>query len=240
MLEPLVLAPLKAIIVLFQCKITDYLPESKLQFNTAIRKQKLDKILNLIKTEPTSTNVDPTLPNVTTMVTTTTTTLTALATTETSVESLVKSETTANISTTATTTTATATTTESEENSSSSVVAATQDAESHSVATPTLASVASTSSSSTSVTPKDSDVVFEIPQAIRFPLNRNNLEVVVCKWASCGQEFDSNGKLLDHLKVNSHTKMSLMNKIRRLSDHNSPWQICQIGWFSDMTILATL
>ena len=197
MLEPLVLAPLKAIIVLFQCKITDYLPESKLQFNTAIRKQKLDKILNLIKTEPTSTNVDPTLPNVTTMVTTTTTTLTALATTETSVESLVKSETTANISTTTTTTTATIA--ESEENSSSSVVAATQDAESHSVATPTLASVASTS-----VTSKDSDVVFEIPQAIRFPLNRNNLEVVVCKWASCGQEFDSNGKLLDHLKVNSH------------------------------------
>ena len=183
------------------------MPESKLQFNTAIRKQKLDKILNLIKTEPTSTNVDPTLPNVTTMVTTTTTTLTTLATTETSVESLVKSETTANISTTTTT----ATTTESEENSSSSVVAATQDAESHSVATPTLASVASTS-----VTSKDSDVVFEIPQAIRFPLNRNNLEVVVCKWASCGQEFDSNGKLLDHLKVNSHTKMSVNNKIKRL------------------------
>ena len=235
MLEPLVLAPLKAIIVLFQCKITDYLPESKLQFNTAIRKQKLDKILNLIKTEPTSTNVDPTLPNVTTMVTTTTTTLTTMATTETSVESLVKSETTANISTTTTTTTTTATIAESEENSSSSVVAATQDAESHSVATLTLASVASTS-----VTSKDNDVVFEIPQAIRFPLNRNNLEVVVCKWASCGQEFDSNGKLLDHLKVNSHTKMSLMNKIRRLSDHNSPWQICQIGWFSDMTIIATL
>ena len=33
-------------------------------------------------------------------------------------------------------------------------------------------------------------------------------EVVVCKWASCGRQFDSNGKLLDHLKVGPGSAMS--------------------------------
>ena len=32
--------------------------------------------------------------------------------------------------------------------------------------------------------------------------NNNNLtETVICRWELCGQEFDSSGKLLDHLKT---------------------------------------
>ena len=146
----------------------------------------------------------------------TTTTVTTTAT----VEPIVKCEEPTNISATTaatTTTTAAAAAVEAEvttENSSCSVIATPQDAESHSEATPTLASVASTS-----VSTKDSDAVFEIPQSIRFPVNRNNLEVVVCKWASCGLEFDSNGKLLDHLKVNGSAKFII---IYALSHNREP------------------
>ena len=42
--------------------------------------------------------------------------------------------------------------------------------------------------------------------------NNNNLtETVICKWELCGQEFDSNGKLLDHLKT-VHARCDYGNK----------------------------
>ena len=50
---------------------------------------------------------------------------------------------------------------------------------------------------------QDQDV-FEVPRTIRFPPaapNKSTSELVICKWELCGTEFDSTGKLLDHLKV---------------------------------------
>ena len=50
---------------------------------------------------------------------------------------------------------------------------------------------------------RDEDV-FEVPRTIRFPPaapTKCYSEVVICKWELCGNEFDSTGKLLDHLKV---------------------------------------
>ena len=42
--------------------------------------------------------------------------------------------------------------------------------------------------------------------------NNNNLtETVICKWELCGQEFDSNGKLLDHLRT-VHARCDYGNK----------------------------
>ena len=159
-----------------QGKITDYLPETKLQFTNAIRKQKLDKILNLIKTEPTistnsstvNVNVEPTLqPDISTP---------PPKILPNSVGTYVKSEV---VSETAKT----------DISSEISELDVTQP--------PAL----NPDISALTPTTKTRDAVFEIPQAIRFPVNKNNSEVVLCKWASCGHQFDSNGKLLDHLKV---------------------------------------
>ena len=46
--------------------------------------------------------------------------------------------------------------------------------------------------------------LFEVPRTIRFPPaapTKCYSEVVICKWELCGNEFDTMGKLLDHLKV---------------------------------------
>lgn len=66
------------------------------------------------------------------------------------------------------------------------------------------ASVASSGSrhSVSSGISQDADV-FEVPRTIRFPPaapTKCYSEVVICKWELCGNEFDSTGKLLDHLK----------------------------------------
>lgn len=66
------------------------------------------------------------------------------------------------------------------------------------------ASVASSGSrhSVSSGIDKDADV-FEVPRTIRFPPappTKMYSEVVICKWELCGNEFESTGKLLDHLK----------------------------------------
>ena len=53
---------------------------------------------------------------------------------------------------------------------------------------------------------QDQDV-FEVPRTIRFPPaapTKCYSEVVICKWELCGNEFDSTGKLLDHLKVSKN------------------------------------
>ena len=63
-------------------------------------------------------------------------------------------------------------------------------------------SISSGISSGRGVDP-DQDV-FEVPRTIRFPPaapNKSFSEVIICKWELCGNEFDSMGKLLDHLKV---------------------------------------
>jgi len=49
---------------------------------------------------------------------------------------------------------------------------------------------------------QDQDV-FEVPRTIRFPPaapNKSSSDLSICKWELCGTEFDSTGKLLDHLK----------------------------------------
>ena len=40
--------------------------------------------------------------------------------------------------------------------------------------------------------------------------NNNFTETVICRWELCGQEFDSNGKLLDHLKM-VHARIDYTN-----------------------------
>ena len=51
--------------------------------------------------------------------------------------------------------------------------------------------------------------------------NNNNLtETVICKWELCGQEFDSNGKLLDHLKT-VHARSDYGNKTQ---NNNSTYE----------------
>ena len=69
------------------------------------------------------------------------------------------------------------------------------------------ASVASSGSRSSGIGSRyggrDEDV-FEVPRTIRFPAaapTKCYSEVVICKWELCGMEFDSTGKLLDHLKT---------------------------------------
>ena len=67
------------------------------------------------------------------------------------------------------------------------------------------ASVASSGSRSSGIGSchRDEDV-FEVPRTIRFPPaapTKCYSEVVICKWELCGNEFDSTGKLLDHLKT---------------------------------------
>ena len=108
-----------------------------------------------------------------------------------------------------------------------------------------LSRMSSSSSGASSYT-KDYDHLFEIPRAIRFPppnsnqglnrnggmsvvarisrsadtengTNNNNLtETVICRWELCGQEFDSSGKLLDHLKT-VHARVDYTNKINNNS-----------------------
>lgn len=67
------------------------------------------------------------------------------------------------------------------------------------------ASVASSGSRSSSGIGSNNDQeIFEVPRTIRFPPaapTKIYSEVVICKWELCGTEFDSTGKLLDHLKV---------------------------------------
>ncbi len=148
--------------------------ETKLQLtNATIRKQKLDKILNLIKTEPI---IIPNLPKV-------------IDETSPLFPPIVKNEIVlpANLDISTPDTSSPV----DSDNSSNPFTC-------HSTPTPTPTTTSTSSS-------KDDDAVFEIPQSIRFPVNRNNhfpSETVYCKWASCGLEFESNGKLLDHLKVN--------------------------------------
>ena len=70
--------------------------------------------------------------------------------------------------------------------------------------TASVASSGSRHSLSSGIASRDEDV-FEVPRTIRFPPaapTKCYSEVVICKWELCGNEFDSTGKLLDHLKVN--------------------------------------
>ena len=69
--------------------------------------------------------------------------------------------------------------------------------------TASVASSGSRHSLSSGIASRDEDV-FEVPRTIRFPPaapTKCYSEVVICKWELCGNEFDSTGKLLDHLKV---------------------------------------
>ena len=71
--------------------------------------------------------------------------------------------------------------------------------------TASVASSGSRHSLSSGIASRDEDV-FEVPRTIRFPPaapTKCYSEVVICKWELCGNEFDSTGKLLDHLKVNN-------------------------------------
>ena len=66
------------------------------------------------------------------------------------------------------------------------------------------ASVASSGSRSSGIGSHRDEDVFEVPRTIRFPpapASKYSSEVVICKWELCGNEFDSTGKLLDHLKT---------------------------------------
>merc|ERR1712038_899188 len=48
--------------------------------------------------------------------------------------------------------------------------------------------------------------------------NNNNLtETVICRWELCGQEFDSSGKLLDHLKT-VHATIDYTNKSTNINN----------------------
>ncbi len=69
--------------------------------------------------------------------------------------------------------------------------------------TASVASTGSRHSSTSSGIARDEDI-FEVPRTIRFPPappTKCYSEVVICKWELCGMEFDSTGKLLDHLKT---------------------------------------
>jgi hypothetical protein len=66
-----------------------------------------------------------------------------------------------------------------------------------------VASSGSRHSVSSGIASRDEDI-FEVPRTIRFPPaapTKCYSEVVLCKWELCGNEFESTGKLIDHLKV---------------------------------------
>jgi len=146
-----------------QGKITEYLPEMK--HFIAMRKEKLDRVLNLGRKE-----VD----------------LLSRQLSETSVKND-----TLDISASCSTSS-----TPKKANSESGVETGSND-------TASVASSGSRHSLSSGIASRDEDV-FEVPRTIRFPPaapTKCYSEVVICKWELCGNEFDSTGKLLDHLKT---------------------------------------
>ena len=106
--------------------------------------------------------------------------------------------------------------------------------------TASVASSGSRHSLSSGIASRDEDV-FEVPRTIRFPPaapTKCYSEVVICKWELCGNEFDSTGKLLDHLKVIFKdfnipylTNFLLLPKFLRLNLYNFN-HVC-FSFFSD-------
>lgn len=82
---------------------------------------------------------------------------------------------------------------------------------------------------------RDEDV-FEVPRTIRFPPaapTKCYSEVVICKWELCGNEFDSTGKLLDHLKTIHAVAENQKEETDSSEDSNSIqykclWEGCKV------------
>lgn len=191
-----------------QGKITEYLAEMK-QYN-AMRKEKLDRVLNLIKTEPnilTYTNIKSD------------DTLTLLPVIQSSPAAVIKDE---DISKKGGL---------DDKQSESGIETSGSKDDTSSVAS---SSCRHSISSSTS---RDEDI-FEVPRTIRFPPaapTKCYSEVVICKWELCGVEFDSTGKLLDHLKtVHASAEMQKNNEDEDDSGEESTgqykclWEGCKV------------
>jgi len=83
---------------------------------------------------------------------------------------------------------------------------------------------------------QDQDV-FEVPRTIRFPPaapTKCYSEVVICKWELCGNEFDSTGKLLDHLKSihavaeNQKEETDNSSEDSNSSQYKCLWEGCKV------------
>ncbi len=149
-----------------QGKITEYLPEMK--HFIAMRKEKLDRVLNL--STPSKDLLEP-----------------ASTAEHQLTQQLTATASTADIS--------------KKEQAESGIESGSNN-DTASVASSGSSRHSTTSSGIGSRREQDQDV-FEVPRTIRFPPaapSKCYSEVVICKWELCGSEFDSTGKLLDHLK----------------------------------------
>ena len=158
-----------------QGKITEYLPEMK--HFIALRKEKLDRVLNLSSAASTTPNspcksdLDSGLKS-------------SLESNESDISNSPSKQKLATLAL------------QGNSNVESGVETGSND-------TASVASSGSRSSGIGSRYGRDEDV-FEVPRTIRFPAaapTKCYSEVVICKWELCGMEFDSTGKLLDHLKT---------------------------------------
>uniref|UniRef100_A0A0K2TM44 C2H2-type domain-containing protein n=1 Tax=Lepeophtheirus salmonis TaxID=72036 RepID=A0A0K2TM44_LEPSM len=64
---------------------------------------------------------------------------------------------------------------------------------------------------------------FEVPKAvIRFPSKSVNM--IQCRWESCGQELESCGKLIDHLKTR-HASLQMKEEVQK---YKCLWEGCKV------------